>query len=614
MISSIKKLLLLLILIQVSHAEVEVIFFGNQNFSDKKLTNQLDLPENLDTLDDQSTFNYLNLAKYNLEVLYENAGYFSYDIKLSRDKVLPDRFIYEIFEGTRYIYEEVQIVDKSKNLEVDYPIDFPIPLESKSGQFYDGEKLSDDLAKIIFEFKDRGYLEVQIFQSLLLDEEKSTIKATFEAFPGPQIRFNQLEISTRRKRVKGQATNIGLSSQAYLKSLWSVPQGEIIRGDYWVDFRQNLLSTGIYSSVQLKAKPISVLDTLSNSVDTLYNVQLSLVERTPGSYQGNIFYEQLLGFGVSLTAKHKNVNGGLNEVSLGGALAQNRKQVSAGYGHPFLFKTPYRFSSQITLRQDSLPDPTEPEGIDYRREIISSSTVSRKFNENVRFLTLGDLRQVNRIFEDEVKVKLRIEPSLQLQFTDKLTDPTLGSKFRFAVGNGGTFKMEERFFYTQVESDFYLPLGNRLFWAGSADWGKFFQTGDRDDAKLFYLGGFRSIRGYGARSIAPFKDSTYVQNGDTVNVVAGPSPEFLRLSNEFRYNTAWLPGLQVVQFTDWGKILDLSKSYRKDQQMAVGLGVRWQISLLTLRLDYTLKKDFFKPFEVEDWELGRISFDLSQAI
>lgn len=604
----------LLLICSACFSEIHVTFLGNVNFSDREIRNQLDLPVDIEKYTDQQIFNILSLSRYNLEVMYENEGYFDTQIILEPHRSNKKRFTFSITEGLRYKYGKILIIDRNKALDQNLPIDFDIKLNSNHGDFYNSAILAKDLDEINYVFKEKGYLQVQIFQSLILDEDNSTLEVIFEAFPGPEVKFNQLNVFTRRKRTSKQKNSIGLSSHEYLKSLWSIAQGDQIKGSQFDSYRQSLLKTGVYSSVQLKLQPIQILDTTLNQTDTLFNVQVKLTERTPGTYISRIFYEQLLGFGVSTNIKHKNVLGALNEISLGGVLAENRYQISSGYGHPFFFKSPYRINTQFTVRRDSIVDPTEVFGYDDRLELINNTTISRKFNEHFRLLILGDLRRIVKYLTEEEAVKARIEPSLQVQFTDRLTDPRKGSKFRFAGGWGGPFKLDQRYFYTEIESDFYHPLGNGILWAGSIDWGKFLDTGDRDDAKLFYLGGFRSLRGYEARSVSPSKDSNYVLNGDTIDVVYGPSPQYLRLSNEFRYNTNLVDNLQLVQFTDWGRIVDLDPEYHKAQEMGVGFGVRYQISLLTLRLDYTFKKTFYRPLGWEKWEFDRISFDLSQAI
>ena len=82
-------------------------------------------------------------------------------------------------------------------------------------------------------------------------------------------------------------------------------------------------------------------------------------------------------------------------------------------------------------------------------------------------------------------------------------------------------------------------------------------------------------------------------------------PRYVRASGELRLNLPW--NVQVVGFQDWARLWndgeepdfeDLSKAW-----IGYGGGLRYRISLLSLRLDYALGRG------PERW-----SFDLAQAI
>ena len=70
-----------------------------------------------------------------------------------------------------------------------------------------------------------------------------------------------------------------------------------------------------------------------------------------------------------------------------------------------------------------------------------------------------------------------------------------------------------------------------------------------------------------------------------------------------------------MQFVDWARVQDREKDlYLADEQMSVGVGVRYRFPFLTLRLDYALKRNFKDLGSMESFAWNRFSFDLSQAI
>jgi outer membrane protein assembly factor BamA len=162
------------------------------------------------------------------------------------------------------------------------------------------------------------------------------------------------------------------------------------------------------------------------------------------------------------------------------------------------------------------------------------------------------------------------------------------------VGNGGQFGFDSTYTWVQSQGKVWVPLFWRFLSAGALEGGRFLNSTTVDGAGIFWQGGSRSVR-------------SYQYNEAKVSPPEGVAlrPRYLRASGELRLNLPW--NVQVVGFQDWARLWndgeepdfeDLSKAW-----IGYGAGLRYRISLLSLRLDYALGRG------PERW-----SFDLAQAI
>jgi outer membrane protein assembly factor BamA len=176
-----------------------------------------------------------------------------------------------------------------------------------------------------------------------------------------------------------------------------------------------------------------------------------------------------------------------------------------------------------------------------------------------------------------------------------------------------------------------MPLFWTFYGALSGSVGRFFNTAIEDDARVFYQGGSRSVRGYRFRSIfASYttSDTTTVTNKETGkdssvvkdNIHTALTPMYFRINEELRWTFPWksLRAWQIVQFFDWARVMDVKdNTYGDAQEGSIGLGIRYHWQFLTFRLDYAIitgvtsldenKKNSTK------FKWGRFAFDLSQA-
>jgi outer membrane protein assembly factor BamA len=351
-----------------------------------------------------------------------------------------------------------------------------------------------------------------------------------------------------------------------------------------------------------------------------------VTERVPGETRYGFFFEEIYGFGAQASAKHKNFFGKLHEFSTSAQIAQHKQEASIGYANPLLFGTSFsfiptaiRFEDRLTLNHEKINPPAYPDSLEERYEVINRGDLTFGLTKRIRFRSTLDTRYVNK--NDSSLFKLKGEIALTFDYTNDYFNPTKGLRFAPTFGAGTNWKADiqnltmvgDPYTYGEMTVNLYHPLFWTFNGAVSGSVGKFFAKAIEDDARIFYQGGTRSVRGYRFRSIFASNESTD-ENGDKI-INTGLTPLYYRFNEEIRWTFPWKSWQrwQIVQFYDWTLVTDREKDlYEERESESLGAGVRYRWQFLTFRLDYAFKKDL-SNWNPEKFGWGRFAFDLSQT-
>lgn len=606
---------------------------GAKVYSESFLIEQLDLPAEMDVISPERRNFIIKLAKENLDDFYQSNGYFSEEITL---EVQGEAYTFNVFEGDRYRFGSAQIIFEPGADSLIGTEKFEVP----KGGFYDSEDISDDQKAIRDIYHRNGYMHVTVDHLEDIDSVEKKVSVRYFVDPKIQVRMGNFKsVAFRSGLMPGQTEpELGLSDTAWLSKLWEIPKDSIVDERYFFSFRTKLFSTQMFSQVRLE-------DSLQEN--GLSDITLTVYERVPGEANYGFFFEQLYGFGISLSSLHRNLFGSFHEIGVGAILAENKQELSLNYAHPLLFgtgvswiPTAIRFDENIIFNHEELPDPVNPDSIVERWEIVSRANLSFGLSNRIRTRGTLDFRYLNLTGEDNAEdesFKIKGEIGLIFDFTDDSYNPTLGIKVSPTVGVGAELQnesfqefkslenfselwdisLEHVYYYTESSVFGYLPIFKNLLSAFAFSYGRIFKKAARDDAMTFYQGGGRTLRGYRFRSVFPSRlDSiTYKDKIPTEHISSGLSPQYFRINEELRIIPPFsaLSNFQVVQFADWVRINDIDKSFEVREEMSVGLGLRYKWQFLTIRLDYAMKTQF-EDFSLDKFSFSHIVFDLSQAI
>ncbi len=595
-------------------------FYGNEVFSNTTLEEQLDIPEEFGQLDTTKQDFMMRLSSENIKSLYYSRGYFSLEMKMEikREYYSLDSmqrgYFFNIKEGDRYKFNEAKIMGTTAS-DVEIKM---TSLKTNQSRVFNQDDIAEDLQYIVTEYRRQGYLHVYVTSTELLDTVQKKIDVHINVQAGPKVIMGNIISTTTKVGDRNRNEEEGLTDTAWLSSLWRIPKGETIDGNQYNSFKNKLLSTQLFTQIKLN-------DSLRS--DGLSDVHLDVVERIPGEARYGFFYEEIYGFGAQAYAKHKNFFGRFNEFSTNFQVAQHKQEISVGYANPLLFGTSFtfiptaiRFEDRLSFNHEKINPPAYPDSLEERYEVINRGDITFGITSHIRFRGTVDTRYVNK--NDDEMFKFKTEVALTFDFTDDYFNPTKGIRFAPTTGIGTNLTASldnpkmigNPYTYGEATVNLYFPLFWTFYGALSGSAGKFFDKAIEDDARVFYQGGSRSVRGYRFRSIYASYESEDDDGEKIINT--GLTPMYYRFNQEVRWTLPWKSAKrgQIVQFFDWAKVMDEEKDvYEEEADASLGLGLRYHWQFLTFRLDYAFKKTFLNWDGMESFAWGRFAFDLSHA-
>lgn len=590
---------------------------GNKAFSNFQLEEQLDLPEEFGQMDTTKQDFLMRLSIENIKALYFSRGYYSLDMVLDirreyiSDGLVRRGYFINIRDGERYKFSGVKLIVPEGNDITINEKDLSISKE----HYYNQDDIAEDLQEIQGIYRKEGYLHTYISSIEMLDTTRKKIFVEITVTPGAKVMMGNM-VSTSQRTLNKDENEAGLTDTSWLSGLWKIDRGEIIDGNQYNSFKSKLFSTQLFTQVRMS-------DTLRD--DGLSDVYLNVIERVPGESRYGIFYEEIYGFGAQAYARHKNFFGRFNEFSASIQIAQHKQEASIGYANPLLFGTSFSFiptairlEDRLTLNHEKINPPAYPDSIEERYEIINRGDLTFGITDHIRFRGTLDTRYVSK--NSDKMLKLKGETALTFDYTNDYFNPTKGIRLAPTIGAGTNWNGDLKAFnmignpytYGEMTTNVYFPLFWTFYGALSGSAGRFFAKGIEDDARVFYQGGSRSVRGYRFRSIYASYDSTD-SKGETI-INTGLTPTYFRFNEELRWMLPWKSWRhwQIVQFYDWAKVTDSEDTYQSISKESLGLGLRYRWQFLTFRLDYAFKKNL-TDWSAEGFAWGRFAFDLSHT-
>jgi outer membrane protein insertion porin family len=589
----------------------EIVFEGNQEFSDSQLKNIMATKErwilsfvtgagNLDR-------EVLNTDSERITAWYYENGFI--DVRVDEPRIERDedglKVTFKIDEGQRYTFGDVTVVGETLP-------DLPAPqLNAKPDETFQPSKLREDINALSAEYGDLGYAFVNVTPETDIDAAAKTVAVRYRVTRGPEVSIDRIEISGNTKtRDKVIRRELELQEQQRFS-------GTALRRS-----QERLRRLGFFEDVNITTRKAESEDRLDVIVDVR--------EGSTGAFSAGAGVSSGESFLFNVRLSESNLFGRGQAVVFNADFGSIRRNISLSFTEPYFLDTPLTLGidafnwelefDEFTrggtgggirtlypfpalgldvvrlgpLGQVSLLDTRI--GLEYRIEDADISNVSRGAATIIRAEAGSSLTSsiIPRIFRDT---------------RNNLLDPTSGSLQDLSVeiaGLGG----DSRFINAIARARWYIPvlnvaaLGAPIVVGTGWNLGYGFGYGGQTELPLFeryFPGGINSVRGFEVRSLGPRNDVFINQNGNSDKCPLGMPPNVcarlsrsdviggsqqLVFNNEIIFPILASLGVKGVVFCDAGNAFLAADGIQFDQmRVSVGGGIRWLSPLGPLRVE-----------------------------
>jgi len=440
-------------------------------------------------------------------------------------------------------------------------------------------------------YGNRGYARTYARPITRADPEKRTVDVILDVREGPLTRLRDI-------RVRGNA----ITKDRVIRRELAVAPGETFNRERVRVSERRLLNLGYFSNVQTLLEPTPD----PAETDLVFEVE----EQSMGQAMLSMGFSSIDEISGALEISHGNFDirdwpplGGGQKVRARAIIGTKRSDIELSFTEPWLF------GRRLALGLDLFRSEKRYLSSDYdQRNTGGAVSLTRPVGRFSRLRTAYSLEEISiydvdrsasdRIREEEgTRLKSALSLTLSQDTRDRIFVPTRGFRAEATASVAGGPLGGETDIYS-IEGSFvqYFPLwrDHVLSWRARA--GVVDTHGDGDRVPIFdryFLGGASTIRGFDYRDVAPRDDQGEPIGGRSL---AFASAEYsIPIRGPFR----------AAVFYDVGLVDADAYSFSADPNASWGIGLRVDLRMLPLRLDYSwpvLTDDY------NDGASGRFSF------
>ncbi len=548
----------------------------------------------------------IDQATQNLVMALKNQGFVNAKLKrleMITDEAYPERGLVtiNIDEGAQTRIASLEFKN-AKNLA---PSELLKSMELSDSQLLNLNEFEQGLNKLQLHYANQGFLEMRIAnlesESLIqYSNDFTSARIMLEIVEGPQIYVNSILIDGNNKT----------HDRVILTELEFSP-GELLTLSRLQESTARLQKTGLFSSIEIK--------TLESNTDVAQRTIIVTVgERKPGvaTIGGGVTNENDFTMRGYLGWAYRNIGGWGRGVSLRGEGSYNptilnflESKFTLGYLEPYLFDTRLRFRLNYT---------TSRTVTDYliRRKTITNQaiwSVEQDITSNItgiwQIYNIANYVDEGITKDDEIRygytrddlVIASTGPILDLDYRDNVLNPMTGNFSRISIEYAsnmiGSNKTDDFLRYT-AQTTFYFNVYKQMVWANSLRGGylqplKINDEGVRFDKKGFILGGRTTIRGFESNEFFPSTDTEKTSEAISPNLRLSGNTSYELFKSEMRFPLMKKSDLSGAIFYDGGQVhissLPSTTSYKAEWRSSVGIGIRYNLPIGPLNLEYAQK-------------------------
>lgn len=552
--------------------KIEIL--GNNFYKDKEIKKLLETNEkgffSWITGSGKLVSEELALDRERIRAHYLNNGFMRVQVAepeiIYNDDKTKITLIFRIVEGERYKIDSISVkgnehIDKNTLLE---------RVSLKPGDYFSSEKFQKDIERTTEAFTSIGYPFANVDPQTDIDDEKHTVKITYNIEENMLYRIGRIEIFGNEK-----------TRDRVIRRELSIAEGDIYSSAKIKESKQNVQYTNYFEEVTLTEEPLP---------DNKMKLKLNVKEKPTGIFSIGAGYSTLDGFVGTVQVQKDNLFGFGYSIGLNGEFSSKRTDYTLSFTNKWLFDLPITFGFDLyNLKRSYYEYTKKSEGVALR---LGYPIIGRKLYMYYKLAyDVDDIYDIdtyasNYIKEQEGKTTIiSFTPTIAYNTTNHPLTPSKGNKSRlYAKYAGGFLGGDYNYMKTGLESSQFFPL----FWKfvgmvhGEIGYLTSLDNNPLPVDERFRLGGMYSVRGFKYGDISPKDKYGYNYGGD----------KYVLFNIETVFPISETANFMGVIFYDTGQVYDNNEPYFSyDLRKSVGFGFRWYSPIGPLRLEYGIKLD-----------------------
>jgi outer membrane protein insertion porin family len=328
-----------------------VNFIGNKHISSKELRSKIFTREDwaLSFLDNAGSYQpeHIEGDRHLIEQYYQSNGYMvakvvNTDVKFNKEWGHFD-VTFEIQEGELYTVEEVKApglgILKDDYLAARLPI--------KPGDLYSRENIVESMKALEFLWGDLGYIYAHIDPSITQNDDKKTVKITFDTELGNKVTLNKINISGNKK-----------TKDKVIRRKLLLSEGRLLTNNALEASKGRVEGLGYFDPKDgVTWRKVRIDDTHADLDLVLKEVATghANVKVGFGGSAGNI-NSNASGFSLAAEVSESNLMGSGIQTTLNASLAKEEQDIMFNITDPWLFDKPILGAFDVYHRRQSYDD------------------------------------------------------------------------------------------------------------------------------------------------------------------------------------------------------------------------------------------------------------------
>ncbi len=584
-----------------------ILFDGNRAFTASRLRKAMETTEQwfLSWLTGAGTYKeeVLKSDAAAIADLYYNNGYVNVKVGEPKVELLPDKSGLQvsiaITEGEQFRTGSIDFKgDLLESRDV-----LATRVKMKAGDVFSRAALRMDVFTLTDLYADQGYAFANVNPLTRMNPGQNSIDLTFDFEKGEKVYIDRINIAGNTK-----------TRDKVVRRELKLAEGDLYSSTALKKSKQNLMNLGFFEEANLA--------TAKGSSDNKLNLNVDVKEKPTGTFSIGGGYSSLDGLIGQGSVQQANFLGLGLKMNVSASIGGRSQTYNLGLTDPYFMDTRWTLGADLYRTERQYIDYTRrATGGDLKAGYPLSDNVSTffvyKYEEkqiyNQSQSLLDSIRNGLITQPETTSTTSAISASLTRNATDYRLDPTTGMINSLSVefaGLGGT----NRYLRYIGQTSYYIPAFWSAVFSAHATLGHIQALGKEIPIdEKFYLGGISTVRGYGGRTVSPFRTNTVVSSdgkgirSDTIAraYIGGDTEAVGNL--ELVFPLLKDAGLKGVLFFDAGNAYERASDIFSTMRTSYGFGVRWFSPIGPLRLEYGIP---INPRKDIDSSGGKLEFSI----